>query len=75
MHPDPKPKRIRLKGKALHDLYNAVWVRDKGLCNCGKWVEQGTPPHHVIPRSKGGADTMDNLVTICNECHYRIHHG
>jgi 5-methylcytosine-specific restriction endonuclease McrA len=25
--------------------------------------------HHVIPRSKGGKDTLDNLQTLCFRCH------
>ena len=81
-----KKKPIRLKGKKLHKLYQEVYERDQGLCQvlklengiykkCGKWVEPGTPPHHVVPRSQGGSDTAENLITICNECHYRKHHG
>lgn len=29
--------------------------------------------HHIIFRSQQGPDTMGNLVTICNDCHDRIH--
>lgn len=25
--------------------------------------------HHVIPRDEGGANSLSNLVTICNDCH------
>lgn len=47
-----------------------VFKRDKFACvYCGR-----TPPavtleaDHVHPASRGGADTMHNLVTACHEC-------
>lgn len=43
-------------------------------------VECGAPAHdkildvhHVIPRSEGGSNEMDNLRTLCNECHRKAH--
>ena len=71
-----KRKPTRLKGKKLHDLYKKAWERDKGICQrCGKWVPPGTPPHHIIFRSQGGEDKLENLVTLCLECHQMIHGG
>ena len=29
--------------------------------------------HHIVPRSKGGADTTENLITLCNACHESEH--
>ena len=29
--------------------------------------------HHIIPRAAGGPDHEDNLVTLCNECHSKVH--
>jgi 5-methylcytosine-specific restriction endonuclease McrA len=25
--------------------------------------------HHVIPFSEGGSNKLDNIVTLCHECH------
>lgn len=25
--------------------------------------------HHIVPRSEGGPDTLDNLITLCRRCH------
>jgi len=29
--------------------------------------------HHIQPRSQGGSDDLDNLVTVCGRCHSRLH--
>ena len=31
--------------------------------------------HHIIRRADGGADTPDNVVTLCEECHKAHHQG
>ena len=77
--PNPKPKKpIRLKCKKLIALYRKVYERDFGLCqrpDCLEWVELGTPPHHIILKSQGGEDTLENLITLCINCHDKVHRG
>ncbi len=29
--------------------------------------------HHLVYRSKGGADKAENLCALCNGCHSRVH--
>lgn len=29
--------------------------------------------HHVLPRGRGGKDTLDNLVALCHPCHTYVH--
>ncbi|WP_323676906.1 HNH endonuclease [Halorubellus sp. PRR65] len=31
--------------------------------------------HHVFELSKGGKDTIDSVIALCPNCHYRVHHG
>lgn len=31
--------------------------------------------HHIIERSNGGTDNLDNLLLICPNCHATIHYG
>lgn len=45
----------------------AVFARDKHRCQyCGS--THHLTVDHVVPRSKGGKDTWDNLVTSCARC-------
>lgn len=30
--------------------------------------------HHIKPKSQGGTNNKKNLIDICNDCHYDIHH-
>lgn len=43
-----------------------VFLRDAGKCQyCGKRAES---IDHVVPRSKGGPHTWDNVVAACGRC-------
>lgn len=65
-----------------------VRIRDKHICknpNC-KHIDPENPEqpyyeknvqtrtHHIIYRSKGGTDTVTNLITICVDCHTQENH-
>lgn len=44
----------------------AVFARDQGRCQyCGKTAES---IDHIIPRSKGGGHTWENVVACCKRC-------
>ena len=49
----------------------AIYLRDGMACAwCGQSVEDGImlTLDHCKPRSKGGTNDVDNLVTSCNHC-------
>jgi len=51
-----------------------VLRRDRYRCRapgCGN--SRFLEVHHIKPRSRGGKNTLDNLVTLCSGCH-RLHH-
>lgn len=50
-----------------------VYVRDAGRCQyCGKRVPRDDITYdHVIPRSKGGRTTWENIVIACLTCNQR----
>jgi 5-methylcytosine-specific restriction endonuclease McrA len=60
------------------DFYNVkayVLDRDKYSCQkCkSKTKNQHLHVHHIIFKSNGGTDSPDNLVTLCESCHKKIH--
>lgn len=54
------------------EISQAVYERDNHQCvQCQS--TKGIVPHHKIHRSKGGSDELDNLITLCLECHQKEH--
>ena len=50
-----------------------VYERDNYTCQgCGE-TDTELHAHHIVPKSDGGSDRMDNLLTLCKPCHERIH--
>jgi 5-methylcytosine-specific restriction endonuclease McrA len=55
-----------------------VWKRDKGMCQsmfsgfylCGA---KAVHVHHVVRKSRGGDDSLDNLVCLCAAHHREAH--
>jgi 5-methylcytosine-specific restriction endonuclease McrA len=67
-----KRPRLRLALKSFQLLRNSVLRRDGWRCqSCGSRL--GLEVHHITPRSKLGDDVEENLITLCWECHRRIH--
>ena len=49
--------------------------RDSYTCQlCGK-KHTHLEVHHIIWRSQDGSDELDNLITLCKDCHDAIHDG
>jgi len=48
--------------------------RDDFTCQlCGS--HRSLEVHHIRRRSRGGEDSPSNLLTVCHDCHARIHAG
>lgn len=72
----PKSKSKRITGKALLELNSAIHERDGHICiikGCGRFVSEGEKFHHVVFKSQGGSDTIENGVTLCLNCHTKAH--
>lgn len=54
-----------------------VLCRDNYKCqHCkGKSKDSKLEVHHIVYKSNGGSDEQENLITLCNSCHYKLHHG
>ena len=52
-----------------------VFARDNYTCQCcGKSKGKILQTHHIIYRSNGGTDRVDNLITVCIDCHTSKNH-
>ena len=50
-----------------------VFKRDNYRCRmCGIYCKGFAQCHHIIPVGKGGSHHLDNLVTLCEDCHQDI---
>jgi 5-methylcytosine-specific restriction endonuclease McrA len=59
-----------------YKVKEAVWERDNHHCiYCGKTGYGVMPNAHFIPRSKGGLGVEQNIVTLCQYCHYKFDFG
>jgi 5-methylcytosine-specific restriction endonuclease McrA len=73
--PVKKAERARNPSKVIHQVHlrdqqrcQAISIK-KGQCTERRWLHV----HHRLPRSEGGKDTIDNLVTLCS-FHHRMFH-
>lgn len=68
-------------------LAEAVKKRDGYSCAaCPRARDAGDGPdwqtknaelhaHHIVPLGAGGSNARSNLITLCDECHGRVHGG
>lgn len=60
--------------RELGPTYARVLLRDRERCTaCRTTVRQVLTVHHVIPRELGGSDNLNNLTTLCANCHRIVH--
>ncbi len=64
--PSYKPRRPPIP----QTVNEPMWRRDRGRCvQCGS--NQNIQFDHIIPYSKGGADSVENLQVLCRTCNLR----
>jgi 5-methylcytosine-specific restriction endonuclease McrA len=77
-----KPRPGRLKGEDLIKLRHDCYLRDNAICQkCGiftLWVTtnvMATNLYHMahIKAKRMGGDTLENVETLCGDCHRRYH--
>lgn len=52
-----------------------VFARDNYTCQCcGKSKDKILQTHHIIYRSNGGTNRVNNLITVCTDCHTSKNH-
>ncbi|WP_420208786.1 HNH endonuclease [Candidatus Electronema sp. JC] len=72
--------------KFERNLYIAEYTKRKAngiCCDCKQhapFISKSTnepflETHHIVPLAQGGADTIENTVALCPNCHRKRHHG
>ena len=62
----------------MYDSFNArqyVLKRDNYTCQCCKKHKEIKLHVHHIESRKTGSDSPDNLITLCKDCHEKVHKG
>jgi len=68
----PKRPRLRLDADAYQQLCRQILERDGWRCQgCG--TMQQLQVHHKEFRSHSGADSEENLIALCDDCHRLVH--
>ncbi len=68
----PKPATTRLDPVSYESLRQQILRRDGWRCqSCG--AMSNLEVHHREFRSDSGADSEENLITLCTTCHARVH--
>ena len=66
-------------GRLPRELRRLILERDEFLCRfCnrgGRYSDYLLEIHHIVWRRHGGQDQPSNLMTICVECHDKLHYG
>lgn len=50
-----------------------VLERDEHTCANVPCPNEATHVHHIVPVSRGGSNHPDNLISLCKECHRKVH--
>lgn len=68
--PPDESSRRKKKNIVSANLRRRVFERDAyRCCHCGDWHDLCVD--HIVPESKGGPTTLDNLQTLCRACNSR----
>ena len=69
-------KAARAKQAIPPALRRKVMRRDHGRCRVpGCRSARNLDQHHIVPRAEGGANTEENVLTLCESHHLALHAG
>lgn len=59
--------------EGYYNVKAAVLSRDNHTCQICKCKDTQLEVHHIIFKSQCGSNRMENLITLCKNCHEKIH--
>ena len=72
-NPDVKGSEYQQSNRLDENLRLACLIRDNFTCQkCGKHAVR-LEAHHIVWTTKGGKDSIYNLITLCENCHDKVH--
>lgn len=69
---------IWLKSQNGRNRIVAIWRKQKrrrSICGQSFSQETGWDIHHIVRKTQGGSDNLDNLVMLHPNCHRQLHHS
>lgn len=63
--------------KKMKAIKNKLFAKYGKRCEvCGeKFKREGLTGHHIIPKSRGGKLSEENILIACYQCHFAIIHN
>ena len=75
-NPDVKSKLYQEGNqKGFYNVKAYVLDRDQYKCQKCKKKNLKLHVHHIIFKSNGGTNSPENLITLCKDCHSKLHKG
>lgn len=64
---------VKIRKRVVKFSRSNIYIRDKGMCQyCGKGMAPSELTYdHVIPASRGGTTTWENIVVACMGCNQK----
>jgi hypothetical protein len=78
----PWNRGTRYRNHKIYTVYKnkkawatAVKLEKGDKCSVCGWDKASCDVHHVVSKSDGGCNTIDNGVVVCPNCHREMHKG
>ena len=72
-NPNVKGSEYQQSNRLDENLRLACLIRDNFTCQKCSKKETLLSAHHIVWTSKGGKDSIYNVITLCEDCHEKVH--
>ncbi|MBM3235347.1 hypothetical protein FJZ31_03500 [Candidatus Poribacteria bacterium] len=74
-NPSLQGEEYQQSNRMDENLRIATLMRDGYQCTQCEKKNTQLDAHHIVLKKNGGKDTIQNLITLCKECHDKVHRG
>jgi RNA-directed DNA polymerase len=72
-HSDILIEPVSYPAKEGNQVRLMVLRRDRYTCQRCRATRTNLRVHHIVSKKNGGSDDPDNLITLCHQCHCKMH--